>query len=109
MDIEKIEIKVKIIEEKKLKAIITINFGDFVIKGFRVAESEYPNERGDKLWITPPSYRDGSGRYHPIFFMPDKELWEQLKKKMWDEYYRQLNEYHKKRFDLTDDNIPIIN
>jgi|SRR3989344_2711559 len=109
MDIEKIEIKIKVIEEKKLKAIITVNFGDFVVKGFRIAESEYLNERGEKLWLTPPVFRDGGGRYHPIFFIPDKELWKKLEKKIWDEYDRQLNQYHKKRFDLTDDDIPIVN
>mgnify|MGYP001588880994 FL=1 len=109
INIEKVEVKIKFIEEKKLKAIMSLNFGDFVVKGFRVAQSEYPNESGDNLWITPPSYRDGGGRYHPIFFMPDKELWKQLEKRLWEEYYRQNKEHYKKRFDLNDEDIPIVN
>ncbi|KKR24018.1 MAG: hypothetical protein UT53_C0001G0007 [Candidatus Yanofskybacteria bacterium GW2011_GWD2_39_48] len=108
IDLEKIEVKVKVIEEKKLKAIISLVIGDIIIKGFRVSESKFFNEMGDMLWLTPPSYM-GGGRYHPIFYMPDKELWKQLEKRIWDEYYRQLKEYHKKRFDLADDDIPIVN
>ena len=108
-DLEKIEVKVKVIEEKKLKAIISLNFGDFIVKGFRVAESKYANEKGDNLWLTPPSYPDGGGRYHPIFYMPNKELWQQLEKKIWDEYYRQKDEHYKKRFDLSDGDVPIVN
>lgn len=116
LDIQKIEVKVKFIEEKKLKAIIALNlYGCVVVKGFRVAESEFANENGDKLWLTPPSYRDGGGHYHPIFFMPDKELWKQLERRIWGEYYRQRDEHYRKRFDLpkkvvdlTDDDIPML-
>ena len=64
----------KIVEMDKLKAIVSIDFGDFKIKGFRINTSEHKNERGENLWVTPPSYRDGSGRYHPIFFAPNKDL-----------------------------------
>ena len=96
-----IEVKIKFIEEKKLKAIITLNFEDFVVKGFRVMESDYENDKGKKLWLTPPSYRDSGGRYHPIFFMPDKELWKELETKIWDEYNTQSEEHYNKRFNLA--------
>lgn len=99
-----INVKIKVVEEKKLKAIISISFGDFVIKGFRIMESEYANANGDKLWVTPPCYNDSGGRFHPIFYMPNKELWQELEKIIWNEYYKQMGEYYKKRFDLTDDN-----
>ena len=102
LDFEEIEVKIKVIEEKKLKAIISLGIGDIIVKGFRIAESEYVNEQGEKLWLTPPSYRDGGGRYHPIFYMPDKKLWQQLEKKIWEEYYRQNEAHYKKRFDLDD-------
>ncbi|PWB38375.1 MAG: hypothetical protein C3F02_04370 [Parcubacteria group bacterium] len=97
---DEILVKIKFIESQKLKAIIGLNFGDFVIKGFRVSESEYENDRGQKLWLTPPSYKDSGGRYHPMFFMPNKELWKELEAKIWDEYKLQSEEHHKKRFDL---------
>ena len=100
MNKDEIKVKIKFIEEKKLKAIISLNFGDFVVKGFRIAESDYDNDRGDKLWLTPPSYRDSGGRYHPIFYIPNKELWKELEGKVWDEYKLQSEEHYKKRFDL---------
>lgn len=109
LDLEKIQIKVKVIEEKKLKAIISLDFGDYVVKGFRITDSVYANEQGEMLWLMPPSYRDGGGRYHPIFFMPDKEDWKRLEKRIFDEYHAQEKEYFKKRLDLTDEDIPIIN
>jgi len=95
-----IKVKFKIIEEKKLKAIGTLDFGDFVVKGFRIMDSNFPNSHGDNLWLTPPSYRSGGGNYHPIFFMPDKPLWEELQEHVWTEYYKQSDEHYKKRFDL---------
>lgn len=97
---DQIKVKIKFIEAQKLKAIISLNFDDFVIKGFRVTESEFENDRGEKLWLTPPSYRDSGGRYHPIFFMPNKELWKELENLIWDEYKIQSEEHYKKRFDL---------
>jgi len=104
IDLEKIIVKIKFVEEKKLKAIIGLDFGDFVIKGFRVQESQFKNIRGDNLWFTPPTYQAG-GRHHPIFFMPTKELWEKLGLKVWDEYDKQSREYHKKRLGVTDEEL----
>jgi len=98
--IDEISVKIKFVEQKKLKAIITLGFGEFVIKGFRVMESEYENENGDKLWLTPPSYQSSFGKYHPIFYMPDKEQWKELEKMIWAQYYKQSDEYYKKKFDL---------
>lgn len=100
MNIDEITVKVKVIEEKKLKAIIGLDFGDFVVKGFRIQESQHPNYKGDKLWLTPPSYRAGGGSYHPIFFAPNKELWKQLEMRVWEEYYRQSEEHFKKRLGI---------
>lgn len=102
INIDEIQVKVKIIEEKNLKAIVSLDFGDFAVKGFRIAGSEYENSKGDKLWVTPPSYKNGGGRYHPIFYAPDKELWQKLEAKILEEYDRESKEYYKKRFDLKD-------
>lgn len=99
IDIEKISVKVKVLEDKKTKAIISLDFGDFVVKGFRIQESNYENDSGDKLWLTPPSYQGGP-KWHPIFFVPDEKLWSILAKKIWEEYYRQKDEYHKKFFGI---------
>lgn len=102
INLEAITIKIKFIEEKKLKAIMSINFGEFVVKGFRIQESKFENARGKLLWLTPPTYL-GGGRHHPIFFMPDKERWKLLEEKIWDEYDKQSEQHYRKRFDLTDD------
>ena len=105
INIQEIQIKIKFVEQEKLKAIISLDFGDFIIKGFRVMKSEYKNDYGDELWLTPPSYQGAGGRYHPIFFMPNKELWKQLEKKVWEEYRIQIKEFYKKQFDLKSEDI----
>ena len=105
ININEIEVKIKFLEDKKLKAIIGLNFGDFIVKGFRVMTSEFENRRGEKLWLTPPSYQ-GGGRYHPIFFMPDKSLWEQLEDKIWEEYEKQNKKHYAKMFGIDDGELP---
>lgn len=104
IEIEEIEIKVKILDEKKTKAIIGLDFGDFVIKGFRIMESQFENRDGDKLWLTPPSYASAF-KHHPIFFMPDKELWKQLENKMYLAYKKESDNYHKKQYGITDEDL----
>jgi|SRR3989338_1629430 len=99
-----IQVKIKFVDQEKLKAIISLDFGDFTIKGFRVMKSDYKNDNGEELWLTPPAYL-GGGKYHPIFFMPNKERWKELEKKIWEEYKIQRKEFHKKQFDLKDDAI----
>ena len=101
--IDDLKFQFKIVEMDKLKAIVSIDFGDFKIKGFRVNTSEYKNERGENLWVTPPSYPDGSRRYHPIFFTSNKELWKKIESKLLDEYHKASEKHYKKRFDLDDE------
>ncbi len=108
-DLEKATIKVKVVEEAKLKAIISVDFDGLVVKGFRIQNSEFANEQGENLWLVPPSYRDGGGRYHPIFYLTDKEAWKRLEKIIFEEYRLQRTEHFKKRLDLSDDDIPIVN
>lgn len=85
--LDEITPKVKLVErESALKATISLDFGEFVVKGFRVQEGKYPNPKGDNLWLLPPSYQS-HGKYHPIIFFPDKDLWEALSNKIWDAYY----------------------
>ncbi len=102
IDINDLKFHVKCVEMQKLKAIVSIDFGDFTIKGFRVNFSNYKNEDGDELWITPPCYRDGNNRYHPIFYIPNKDLWGLLQKKIVKEYNKASEEHFKKRLDVND-------
>lgn len=101
IDLDKIEFKIKIIDEGKMKAIIGLDFGDFVIRGFRIQESKFPNKNGDMLWFTPPTYL-GGGRHHPIFFVPNKDLWLQIEDKIWPAYKEKLDDHYKKKFGIKD-------
>jgi len=106
LNFNEIKIKVKITDGNgKLKAIIGLDFGDFVVKGFRIQESQYENEAagGRKLWLTPPSYGDRGGRYHPIFYIPDKDLWERLQAKIWEAYDAESKRHLTKTYDLDEE------
>ncbi len=108
IDPDKILISMQLIDSKKIKAIINLDFSDFVIRGFRIMESRYANMHGDKLWLVPPCYRSedsqDAAKYHPAFFMPDKELWKELENRIWSAYAKQRDEYYRKqyRLDLQD-------
>lgn len=105
LDLREIAIKVKVLQDKKLQAIISLDFGgEFVVKGFRVQSSEFTNYKGDNLWLTPPSYKGGV-KWHPIFFMPDKEKWKELEMRIWDEFYRERDQFFKKFHGLKDDDL----
>lgn len=101
VNIAEIGIKVKL-TEGKLKAIVGLDFGDFVIRGYRVQESQYPNKRGDNIWVTPPAYL-GGGKYHPIVFFPDKSLWDQMEGKILDAYKEASDNRNKKAYELSDE------
>jgi DNA-binding cell septation regulator SpoVG len=105
INIDEVLVKVKV-TDGKLKAIISLDFGDISIKGFRLQTSEHENDFGEKLWLIPPSYK-GPYKWHPIFFMQDKALWKELEKKIYDEYHKQSKEYHKKVYEVED--LPRIN
>ncbi len=101
INIDEIKISIKFIENKKTKAILSLDFGEVVVKGFRISESQYENDLGDKLWLQPPSYV-GGGRYHSIFFMADKEQWKNLEKRIWSEFKMKQDQYHKKKYDIPE-------
>jgi len=110
VDIEKTHIGVKILEgEGKLKAVIKIDFGDFVIRGFRIQESQFENPKanGKKLWLTVPSYQS-AGKYRPLFFMPEKTLWEELENKVWEAYEIESKRHYQKRFNLKDEDVETL-
>ncbi len=106
--LENLEIKCKILDQKTLKAIVALNFGPFVVRGFRISASKFSSNsedenKQDELWVIPPSYKDVGGKYHPIFFAPDKELWENMKKLITEAYNTQSNMQEKKKYGLPDD------
>ena len=75
------DIEIKLIEDEKWKAIVTLHFGKMVVRGFRIRISDISNE----FWVVPPSlYNQKTKRYHPIFFLEDKEKWAVIQKMILD-------------------------
>ena len=100
--IEKIEVDVKLTEdpEAREKAVVNITLGPFKVKGFRIQPSKYPNRRGEYIWIAPPSYRSRKGQWHREFHCEDKDLWEEIEDKIYEEYNRKK--------EMKDNEIPIV-
>lgn len=97
---KEVKIIIKLIDEPKLKAIISLDFGDFLVKGFRIITSKkYPNQKGDLLWFVPPAY-NGGGKWRPLFFCPNKELWKEVESIVFEEYYRQQRRIMAERMDV---------
>ncbi len=102
IDIENIIVKVKLVEGK-LKAICALDFGgEFVVRGYRVQESQYENERGEKLWVTPPSYL-GGGKWHPTAYFTNSEVWKQVENKILDAYQEANKVRYTKAYGLSND------
>lgn len=97
LDADKVVIKVKVVDAPELKAIISLDFGDFVVKGFRIRKSDFESPEGKKLWVTPPSYK-GAYKWHPIFYVPNKELWKRLEERMLEEYEQQSHLLNKRNY-----------
>lgn len=92
LNLDDIEIKVRLVDSGTLKAIVAIDFGLFTVKGFRVQTSTFANAYGQNLWLTAPSYKSNQGKYQYIFYMPDKELWHDLEDKIWKAYNKTVEE-----------------
>ncbi len=84
------EIQIKLREDERLKAIVTLKFGIITIKGFRVQVSD-KSESG--YWVTPPAiFNIGSKKWHPIFFIEDKEIWQKIEEMILTEMDNKLSE-----------------
>ncbi len=93
-------VKVKL-TEGAMKAICALDFGgELVIRGFRIRDSEHENDRGEKLWVTPPSYM-GGGKWHPTAFFPDKAVWKLVEGKILDAYQEALKNRYTKAYGLS--------
>lgn len=123
IDINHIRVKINLTKDTKLLATAIVEYGPFVIKGFRITDSKYVDEVGDKLWVQPPSYINAEKKYSPLFFCEDKNLWNGIKKKVIEEYkktnvlseknqseniteedYEKIDTFVKKRSDLEQEN-----
>lgn len=109
-DLEKVKIHVKVIEEEEFKAIVTLEFENWVVRGFRIFRSKKDRKGENPLWVVPPSYQDRNKKYHPIFYILEKPLWHELENRILEEYEKQQEIHYSKRFDLDKkDNTSIVN
>lgn len=80
INIDNIEVDVVHFDESSSFAICNLDFGDFVINGFRVQKSKF-SDKGDK-WVVPPSYQDRRGKFHRIVFFHNDKLWSELQERV---------------------------
>lgn len=72
---------------QNIKAIATLDFGDFKIKGFRVRSDE-----NGSLWVNPPVIPRAGKTPFIVFYAEDKELWHALQAKILEAYRDKDNE-----------------
>lgn len=102
IDINKCKIGIKINEKGGMLAQAEISFGDLLIYGFRVMQTN----SGDKLFVTPPSIKSGRGNYVDIIRINNKIKWRELEDKIKAEYTKTKEEFDLETIDLPQ---PIIN
>jgi hypothetical protein len=77
-------------QENGMVAMVTLDFGDMAIHGYRIRTSKHQNKSGDYLWITPPSYQDKSGKYHPVVFI-ERKVWAEIEARIVDDWKHNTN------------------
>jgi hypothetical protein len=93
------EISIKLVEKEALIAIVTLKFGILVVRGFRVMTSKV----SDEFWVIPPSYR--AGKWHPIFYLEDKEKWQRIQQMILAKLDEQLAEQKPDDIDASIESI----
>ena len=101
--------KFKIVDQDKMKAIVSLDFDGMIIKGFRVMTFKTAETKEPTINLLPPSYRDGNSRYHPIFYLTDKDEWEWIEAKVLEEYKKECAKLARKKFGIRDDDDIINN
>lgn len=101
INVDDIEVIIKIKDEGKLKATAILRYKNINIKGFRIMESEFDNDYGDKIWIQVPSYLAG-GHYHVMFFLEPKEEWKKIEEVIIKQFKKNQEEYFNKKFKVKD-------
>ena len=88
-----IEIKIKLLKSEATLAQVTIIlFGVWEEKGWRVSRSKIEDQSfHDYVWIQPPSYRSGSGKWQGLIFINDRQLYQEVYTKIYDAYVREKN------------------
>ncbi len=83
------ECNVKVVEFGSVKALVSINYGDLEIRGFKVIDHE-----GGNPWISMPSreyQKNGERQFFDIILFPDPEKRKEFSKWLVHEYRSALN------------------
>lgn len=99
-DISSAEIKVNIVDPKRTSnpnflATVSVDFGDFFVRGFRIWQTKEGNEKFAK----PPSFRCSGGGWLESFVIKKKFLWQALQRRMLEEHERALMDWSVKNID----------
>lgn len=101
LDINQCQIKIKLNEKGSMLAQAEISFGDLLIYGFRIMQTN----TGDKLFVTPPSIKSGRGNYLDIIRINNKIKWRELEEKIKTEYTKAKEGFDLETIDLPEPTI----
>lgn len=88
-EITKIDVH-QLSKKGKLKAIVTVHYGIFGLKGFRVYQKE---EDGELItWVKAPCFNDGQYSEVPYLNRKYKDLWFKWMGRIRDKYLKQYPE-----------------
>lgn len=108
LDLSEIKVKIWVISNPSgnERGIATLKFGQFYISGFRIMKNDEAHKGATEYWVAPPAYRTRKGKFQTIFWLADKELWQEIQKKVLQEYESLLA--RKPELKSDQDDIPII-
>lgn len=92
IDPEAVKFRVRIMEDPKTKALVTIDFGELVIKGYRIMVSSFTGEHGENLWVVPPAYNSKAG-WKPIVHIVRKDKWKDIETRIVRQYAKDFKAY----------------
>ena len=105
INIDDIEVIIKIKGEGKLKATAILKQKNMSIKVFRIIDSEFENKSGDKIWVQPPSYH--AGKYHTMLYLEPKEEWTKIEERVIQQFKMSYDYYYMKKLNVKDGEVEI--
>ena len=86
----KMKCNVKVVDFGAVKALVSVEYGDIVIRGFRVMDKE-----GSEPWVAMPCrefVKDQERQYMDIVFLPDAKKRDEFTAKILKEYKNALSD-----------------
>lgn len=105
-NIKDFEIKIKIKDERVLKAIASIRYLGVSMRGFRISSSsKFDVDIQDHFWIQPPVYLF-AGKWIKLIRILDESVWRELKKRIFAAYKVENNKYYEQRLKTDNKEAP---